>query len=68
MPLVLAVVASAIIENGRGDFYLKFALGLLFVTTPMFTFFIAFMSIIINYFYNASSWGAPDDMRIQLFA
>lgn len=67
LPLVATVIVSAISEQfSESEFYFRFAMGLLYVTTPMFTFFITFVSIIINYYANLLV--EKDDYRIELFA
>lgn len=68
LPLTLAVIIAAISNEFRdNEFYLFFAMGLLYVTTPMFTFYITFVSIIINYFSSRFSYNRHENY-IPLFA
>jgi hypothetical protein len=67
LPLGLALAVGAIAsKSSNSAFYIRFSLGLLFITTPMFTFFITFVSIFINYY--ASTFSGGHNFGVQLFA
>jgi ABC-2 family transporter protein len=69
LPFVFAVLIASLSEKfGDSEFYFRFFLGLLYLTTPMFTFFITFFSLILEYYGKLLTTEPTETFRVELFA